>query len=260
MFEMRKIRWVVVFSVGLVTALAAPWAAAVHPEMSHDLPTPPAAEGLSAAERAFSVFWCTCSDDRTMRLSDASCACEEADEDRAILQASVERAREKDIASGAAALPAVLNGVQDTPRLLKALDYPQADFDHLWETSKSTCPAELGRVFRYGPISCHTRARWMLRFKAMLAMGFSVDQIFEFYVEESNAHLEPESPWTVENLRYKPSSSATFLIPILVAVLALMALVGFRRFRNRGKRRTAPTGPTMSAADRALLEDELDDF
>lgn len=233
-----------------------------HPVLSADVPAPIAPKGGDARAQALEVFWCTCSEDRRVKLQDPACDCADAKEDRAEMVSDVLGMGKEEQASGKAALQSILNAIEVSPRLRRSIVYSQERFDHLWDTTRSVCPAELGKVYRIGPISCRIRGIWSLRFKAMLALGYSTDSIFDFYVEEVNADHTGEEPYTAHGLKYVPAGNTTIFFPFVGIACVALAFLFFGKLKGRVQARREPeplVEPGLSDDERAMLAEELED-
>lgn len=241
---------------GASTALA-------HPELTAPVPVPAAPLAPDPVVQALMAVSCTCSDSEGLTLAAPDCACPPADEDRAVIRAAFEKFPQHVVAEGVATLPALLEAVHDTPRLLKSLRYPDAIYEDMWSTTRSICPEEMGRVFRSGPVDCNTKAIWSIRFRTMLALGYSQDQVLAYYTAEANATQKPEKPFTTESLRFTQASDSTLAVPFAVGALVLIAALVLRAVWRRRRSESTKPAPTpaipINAEDRAILEDELDD-
>ena len=149
----------------------------------------------------------------------------------------------------------------ENPRLRMHVAYDRVAYGTLWGTTRSVCPGEYLQLFKNGPVSCHIRAMWSLRFKAMLALGYSADQAFHFYVHDSNATMTPKTPWTAKDLKYSGRSSITWLIPVLIVVGVLFFMVALHLRRNRREAAAAAAKERraeLSQDDQDLLDEVLE--
>ena len=145
----------------------------------------------------------------------------------------------------------------------RALQFSQQAFDELWDTTRSVCPAELLKVYRIGPISCRIRATWGLRFKTFLAVGYTVPEIFEFYVQEVNEDLPDEKKYAAHELKYEEAGNVTIFLPVAGAIVVFVVLRTFRRRRSATREGESGTSSSkyrkLSEAEEALLREEIED-
>ena len=263
---MRYLTSTIVIAGFMGALLAGADSACAHPDMETPLfrDLPQSEEGRVA--QALTVFACPCGPAGKGKLISPSCDCKAAVEDRAMLKEGVTSASEKDIKSGKAVLEAILDAIESEPRLRRSIKFNQKDFDHLWDTTRSVCPAELLKVYRIGPISCRIRAIWGLRFKALLALGYSTEEIFESYVLEVNAGLPEDKQYAAHELLYVPAGNVAITLPIVAGLIAFLGLRLVKRRRLKKKEKAQHGKPVsgsksgdLTEAEKELLREELED-
>ena len=121
------------------------------------------------------LFRCPCPGKDALKLSESGCDCEAAVSARTDLSNTIAA----ESASNEKALNAQLNGIleslEGSPELKRSLIFEQEDFQHLWDTTRSVCPAELMKVYRIGPISCRIRDVWKIYSKRFSRWWLSTD-------------------------------------------------------------------------------------
>ncbi len=218
---------------------------------------------------ALALFKCPCPASEGVSLERESCSCVAAEDARSALREGIQAEKASSEILVVAQVNGILEALEESPELKRSLIFEQEDFQYLWDTTRSICPAELMKVYRIGPISCRIRDVWKMRFQTLLSMGLSTEAIFGFYVREVNADREQEDHYHAHDLKYVPAGNSPVAIPALIAVVAA-ALFWFSRRRQQEKSdikgagtAAAPAEPVtpkgLSEAEAKLLAAELDD-
>lgn len=220
-------------------------------------------------EDALALFKCPCPASEGVSLARESCTCLAADDARSALREGIlgEKGSSENLV--VAQVNGILEALEGSPELKRSLIFDQGDFQYLWDTTRSICPAELMKVYRIGPISCRIRDVWKMRFQTLLSMGLSTEAIFGFYVREVNADRDQEDHYHAHDLKYVPAGNSPVAIPALIAVVA-GTLFWFSRRRKQEKAELKGGMPTaasteqvtpkgLSEAEAKLLAAELDD-
>jgi c-type cytochrome biogenesis protein CcmF len=154
--------------------------------------------------------------------------------------------------------------------------YPRGEHTYLMQNTKCTCGCG-DMVLARCPLDCPWAPVFKRKFKNLLALGFSPKEAQEYYVGQANrVHRKGKKPLEVESIIQDTGDQASNLVPILVAVgaVVIIAFVFWSRSRTNRQRMLIAQSPSVHGGeagsvpqqppelndlDRELLNDELDD-
>ena len=116
------------------------------------------------------------------------------------------------------------------------------------------------------PLDCPWSPVWQRKFKLLLGLGMSVQDARKIYTVEANkAHRVGQPQLVPDDVLMNKDDAMSWALPVGLGAGAAAVLVSFIVMRTRSRRRQPPAPPpaappTVSAVDRELLRDELDDL
>lgn len=195
-------------------------------------------------------------------LSEASCACPQADADRQIVTDLMSRRPQPEVSSGRAKLDVIKQLVALDPAWEPRVRDADNRLGGLLRTTRTTCRGEYLMTLEATRATCSHRMRWVQMFRYLIAAGVNDDDIFAFYLASNNA-TEPGGPWQAHVLKTSDERAFSWGLPAALtgAVVLVIGLLIGRNVR-RAKRGAGvetereKTGDELSEAERQRLLDE----
>jgi hypothetical protein len=180
-------------------------------------------------------------------------------------------ARHRDRGPAEAVHYALMDFLDLDPANERMLVYEQSEHSKMMSTTNCYCGCSDAMSLSQCPLTCENSKEWNTRFKVLLAEGYHPPEIRSVYLASKNEALAPgERAWTFEDLDTDSDKNVTWFVPAVVvggagaAFAALMAAL--KRRRQQAHAHATPSTPraprksALSAEERALLEDELDEL
>ncbi len=154
--------------------------------------------------------------------------------------------------------------VEEDPANERLLRFDTALHKTLMENTLCTCGCGQMALSEC-PLDCPWSPYWKRKFKILLAIGHSLDEIRVAYVAEANqAHREGKTQLKAADIVLNIEPASSWILPVSIASAGTALLVGFLVWRVRRRAAvshdvdTSPDG--LSDADRGRVRDELDDL
>ncbi|MBI5608202.1 MAG: hypothetical protein HY902_04925 [Deltaproteobacteria bacterium] len=144
--------------------------------------------------------------------------------------------------------------------------YPKADFDWWMDNVRCVCDGCKPTVFfSKCQITCHPAITYKLRTRIFFAMGFSRDEMLDYYLAEYNADKSARDQQTRDWLLPRKQRERGWVVPAVVMFGVLLSLgLSVRRWarpkkaKERAEGEPAPVEPVVDAKARNRLLDEMD--
>jgi hypothetical protein len=144
--------------------------------------------------------------------------------------------------------------------------YPQADFDWWMDNVRCVCDGCKPTVFfSKCQITCHPAITYKLRSRIFFAMGFSRDEMLDYYLAEYNSDKAPRDQQTRDWLLPRKQRERGWVVPAVVMFSVLLGLgLSLRRWARpkkaaaRAAGEAAPAETVVDAKARNRLLDEMD--
>ncbi len=205
--------------------------------------------------------------DPTRSIAQSECGCPQAARVRSDLNdalASLSTAQLADKRTVAEQLEAAF--VPMAAEYERVFRYPQADFDWWMDNVRCVCDGCKPTVFfSKCQITCHPAITYKLRTRIFFAMGFSRDEMLDYYLAEYNSDKSARDQQTRDWLLPRKQRERGWVVPAVVMFGVLLSLgLSVRRWARpkKGKERTdgepAAAEPVVDAKARNRLLDEMD--
>ena len=212
--------------------------------------------------------------DTARSLADPSCTCSYADTVRRDVKRSVGGLGVQTVQQrhnvALALEDKFLTASPDYERMFR---YDKARYRWFLENVRCTCPGCTATVyFSNCQLACTPAVRYKRRARVFLALGFSVDDVIDYYLAEHNATHPEREQITRAWLLPKREKKRGWLVPALAIFGAILVLgLGLRRIVRRSAQTeadaasaaafdTADPDSEVSDEERARILDALDDL
>ena len=209
--------------------------------------------------------------DRSLRAEQCDCAYAKA------IRADLKDALAK-VPGGAAgdrqaiALALESNFITRSPEYEELFRYDRANYQWFLENVRCVCEGCKATVyFSNCQLGCTPSVRYKRRARIWLALGFTTDQLIDYYLAEHNAGQSPREQADRSWLLPRKQKKRGWMVPAVLICGAILLLGGLlwrvaRRRRRQGEadeeaiRDDPDSAPEISAEERDMLLDDLDDL
>ncbi|HIA04947.1 MAG TPA: hypothetical protein EYN06_00720 [Myxococcales bacterium] len=223
----------------------------------------------SASDQLLSIMRCACDEGGERVFSDKKslldCECALGQSMRARIQAFMALQSAADKESKDAQLSFLENLMTEDPANERYITYPKHRHNSLMKNTLCSCGC--GKMaLSQCPLDCPWSPVYQRRFKFLLGLGFDDAGALGNYLKHANkVHRQGKTPLTMDDIILNQDKPLSWLFPVIVGVLAVFIFAGIviRRSNRRlaALRQDSEAGePAISALDREMLSDELDDI
>lgn len=247
---------------------------------------PPTTEAPSDAARQAALdavaarLACACEDsgdlkvDLNQSLTDPACQCAYAQRMRTDLTAALAGLTSAQLADKRTVAETIESTfVPMAAEYERVFRFDKASYDWFMHNVRCVCDGCKPTVFfDKCQLTCSPAIIYKLRVRVFLAMGYSKEEVLEYYLAEYNAEKPPREQVGRDWLLPRKQEERGWLVPAIVIGGAIAALwLSLRRWRKAGSDVATPTpsagtepetpvAEATSASDRARLQDALDDL
>lgn len=229
----------------------------------------------AALDRIANQLACACEEggdlhiDRDKPLTDASCACPYAARMRKDLEESLGSLSTDQLANKRVVAETVESTfVPLAAEYERVFRFDQASYDWFMHNVRCVCDGCKPTVFfDKCQLTCTPAILYKLRVRVFLAMGFSKEEVLDYYLAEYNADKPPREQVARDWLLPRKQTSRGWLVPAVVIGLAIAGLyLSVRRWRGQTVADAAAPQPDstppvqVGAAERERLQDAIDEL
>ncbi len=236
--------------------------------------TPQSAAASDDADEVLSIMKCACEEggDRVFHEQDTllECKCPLGVSMRRRVEDYISSASPAELASKQAQMDFFETLFDEDPSNERYVIFPSGDHGYLMKNTMCSCGC--GKMaLSQCPLDCPWSPVYKRRFKVLLALGFTRDEAREYYLEDANkTHRREKSKFTLADISLNTEETSSWAVPVaggavaaflIIAVLMYRArLVGAEHNRKVAAAIDAKPAGELSALDREMLDDELDDI